>query len=351
MQAVSEVEISTDELRVRIWEFGRTVTQTIEATADEIERITTDPVVRRNALIWKIYGISGAQAAVMQPDPLVATLDVWAFCLQMAEYLEEGDGKELFGSWQDIAVRASHRLVEDCRNLAITVSTSGEISGAEDNLKQWVARNKIEGPLLKRTSVMEEEAEALGWGSMSPSQTLGALDMKVGYIMYRLAILDEYWPRQLRWHLDLMLDDMVSGDKPSRLPSVRASLERVLALAEQSPDFITGERIAVLQAMNAEINSLMQAIDAQRVALTDDARLEREIIFQDLQAERAEVMAEMEALVLAAVTQSLSQSNEVIDHFFWRAVQLMIAFLAGLAILAAVTVAWLRRKPGAAGGS
>ena len=71
---------------------------------------------------------------------------------------------------------------------------------------------------------------------------------------------------------------MVSGAKPSQLTSIRESLERLTAMMEESPDFVTSERMAVINAVDEEMKVLIAALDAQRLAVTSELHSERDLL-------------------------------------------------------------------------
>ena len=48
-----------------------------------------------------------AQAATFQPDPLIALIDLGALCFQLETFFRTGAGKDLFGDWQWVAIKAS----------------------------------------------------------------------------------------------------------------------------------------------------------------------------------------------------------------------------------------------------
>jgi len=349
MESSENIDVSADELRVRVWEFGKRMGQAIEITADQIEFKTLDPQVRRNALVWKLYATGAAQDATMQFDPLVAAMDLWTLTLQMQAFFTTGNGKDAFGDHQYLALELSNRMVAEFEDVARLVSASGEIDSGREVAQEWADQFPIQTLQFSRTSVITEVAKNVGHGSMSPTQTVGAIDHKLGLIMLRLAVLEQYWPRKLRWEMDLLIDDMARGVKPSQLTSLRESLERLNDFLERSPDFVSSERAAVLGAIDQQMQELIVAIDAQRLAVSDEFRVERDFLLEVAREERAQAFREIEAMLLEVVDQSLAESDRVIDHFFWRATQLVAGLLAVIVILGGIVVFLLRRRPVPAG--
>jgi hypothetical protein len=70
----------------------------IEAAADRIRAKSSDPDVRRRALLWKADGVPALFAAALRPDPLAGALDLWLLVEQMDQCFREGAWKDAFGA-------------------------------------------------------------------------------------------------------------------------------------------------------------------------------------------------------------------------------------------------------------
>ena len=102
-QAVN-AHVSSQQLRVLVSEYVSHAAQSIEQRADQILNETQETEIRKNALLWKINGISACYQAASRNDALAAYLDVWILNRQMLGLIESPTGYQLFGQWQSIVV-------------------------------------------------------------------------------------------------------------------------------------------------------------------------------------------------------------------------------------------------------
>lgn len=348
MESVPEVTATTREMRTRVVQLGRQISARIEQAADSIEMQSTDAQIQRQALLWKMHAIPATQEAVLLHDPFLAFLDAWAFAKQMKDYFANGSGRHLFGDHQPIAVQAAIRMENDAAELARVVTDSADLSGIETRLRSWATRNPIDNLLFTRASVAAVAASVLGTQSMGAVATVGNINQTMEQIAARLAFYNEYLLKEVDWRMRLLLDDVridVGIDTP--LVAVTEALERAVAVAEATPEIITGERVAVLDAMRSERIAAMNAIDEQRIAIMRAVAAERVAVLAAVEQERLAVFAavrEERIATLDAVDSMLQrvidESHGLVDHFFWRATQL----LGGVLLVAGLVVVGLRRR-------
>ena len=110
MNEMEGVQMTPTELSIRLNEFGKFFIETVEASADKIIAETNSTVVKRNALEWKINVIPQILQSLTMPDPVAAGTDVRALCMQMDQFFTIGNGRDVFGNEQYIAVNASKKM-------------------------------------------------------------------------------------------------------------------------------------------------------------------------------------------------------------------------------------------------
>jgi len=107
MEEFSPEDVTAFDIRVRLNNFATLLSTSIENSADEITRKTTDPKIKENALLWKMNAIPAGYSALFLSDPLAAGLDTWAFTVQMYNFFKSGQGGNLFGAHQYLAIQTS----------------------------------------------------------------------------------------------------------------------------------------------------------------------------------------------------------------------------------------------------
>ena len=110
--------VSNREIRLRLYDFVKRFGGEVAEASFEIERETTDPVIRRRALMWKMNAIPVCHQIAFGDDSLTAFADVWAFTIQMRDFFEEGKGKEGFGPYQSRVLEVSRTLVAEITGVA-----------------------------------------------------------------------------------------------------------------------------------------------------------------------------------------------------------------------------------------
>jgi hypothetical protein len=151
--------MSSAELRMRTYELAERLGGTLEYAADEIRAKSTDPAVRRRALLWKADGIPAIYAAAFRPDPLAGTLDLWVLLEQSKLYFTEGAGKAAFGSEQPIALDAIRKMFALSEEAAAAVTRSPEdLARWRADVEKFARAHPVEGTFSGRATAAGELA-------------------------------------------------------------------------------------------------------------------------------------------------------------------------------------------------
>lgn len=305
MAAAPGVSVTANQLQLQAFEMGRTLSMIIEQAADSIRAASDDPVVQRNALLLKITGIPLIQEAALRNDPQVAAVDLRAFSIQLSDYLTTGSGRTSFGDEQPIAVAAAAQAVGASTALIAGSLQGGQADQAGDaRLRQWAASHPMQGPDLRRASILDSDWEALGFSENSLHATVGNVDRTLVNISYRLSYLNETLAMQARWNAELAGAAALRNPRvDSLLGTTSSGLHAVTALADTLPGVIDTQREA-----------LMRDLDLLRVALTRDIDRQRILAFQDLAAQVDELQAALTAERTAAMASADSLVQRSIDH-------------------------------------
>ena len=82
----------------------------VSTAADEITSATRNRRIRKNALLWRLRMIPVAQRAAYSDDPRIGYLQSLQVAVLQRRYFETGDGRELFGDQQSIAIDVAQKL-------------------------------------------------------------------------------------------------------------------------------------------------------------------------------------------------------------------------------------------------
>lgn len=344
MSTYENVKISSLELKIRTHKFEGRFSGIVEQAADEIIDQTSDQKIRERALLWKMYAIPAAQKAIFQYDPLASLVDIWALCIQMREYFIEGAGKDAFGDWQTIAVDASELLESEIIAIAKKVTRSGDISKGQDFVDFWASENPIESPLFTRRSTTELFASVMAETKFSLSSTVFTVAESIIFISNRMNSYLDFLPKQGRWQVEFLTNKLVQHEDIDtgleNFSSMAGSTERAVDMAEQVPEIIQNERIALLKEMDRQRIATLDELKNERMAILDSMQKERIAVLEALREERIETLKAFEDMTSKAIDESSAHIKELMDHFFLRVIQV----LAVLVILGFVALLILRKK-------
>ena len=361
MQSSPDVLLSANELQLRDFEMGRNLSTRIAEAADQILSQSVDPAVRRNAMLWKISAVPLVQEAALRNDPHIAAVDLLAFSIQQVDYFTTGSGRSTFGPQQAIAIEAARDATQEVMDFVSSALKSGKLSAStEMYLREWAAAHPMQGPTIRRASILASDWEALGMSDTSFAATLGNVDRTIVNISYRLSYLNETLIAEARWSAELAAEDALRSPKVDSLFGAgTATLHSVGTLADDTPalldraraavmDDIDRERVAVMSDIDRERMAVMSDIARERVAILNEINRQRELMFRDLTVQRvaleAALTTEREA-VMDRLTEERVAAFQSADNLAVRSIDRLgsvvrrIAWeitLAALLIVAAV---------------
>jgi hypothetical protein len=301
----------------------------VEQAADAIIAGTTNRAMQRAALQWKIEGVPTLREALLQPDPLTATLDTWVLCNQMADYFDKGPGKESLGPASAQAAAACRRMEEELTQIAATMTKSGDVSVPRGFARRWAAEHPIRYSIAGRESVLSRALEQEILESFSFGEGVAEITTLLEDLNRKLDIDSGQVPRQAQWEAELLkldlLDLLEQLSAPNAVPlteravksteqsmaaieRLAPAVERVAAAVEAVPGLVTSERQVATNAFNAELTRTIQAVRQERAAALEQLRNaltdERKALAEDLDriSRKAEDHAFGRMMLVAAIT-------------------------------------------------
>jgi hypothetical protein len=332
--AAPEARISSTELSTWIGDAALNSADRIQQGANRIRAATRDPVIRRNALLWKINAIQAGFRAASRRDALSAFADLSALAYQMADFFDTGAGRDAFGPQQSIAIEAS-RTIE--ARMDMTYMAMMKPESAERLLKEWkefVSHFAKKYPIESLDFIREPvtghpESRAIAQVE-SIGAVVGGLELDVDTAQRLLDAYLQYIPAIARWEAELLLDDLrregVLADTFTILRDIE-SLVRDTA-TRQIPELLNGQTSRVLSEVGAERKAALAEIDRQRLETLEFIRGEREMVVHELRAAVREIIGAV-----------VSTSGQILEYLVWRA-----ALLGGLLFLAVAAGLVLRHR-------
>ena len=245
--SVKKLRIPPQELRIRVRALIRPTLGIVEESADRSLRETTDPVVRRGIVVFKIETTTTLLSAMLRNDALLALADAWAYAFQVENFLARPEVAAKYGKNAPEAAAAMVLIRARFREFAGSLQADITGDSFEAKVREWAEHNPIEGALHRRPSVDTQFADVLAAsGSKGALAALGNLEETTSDVMTRLDLYTMYLPRLVRWETELAVDDLAQGIDPKALVADvdRASqaADRIAAVAEAVPEMVAREK-------------------------------------------------------------------------------------------------------------
>jgi len=326
----------------------------VEVAADKIISESPSPVARREALVWKAEAIPVMQTTLLNTNPVAAVLDTWVFIFQMTAYMDQPDIKRRFGPSHPIVVATLQNMESQMTQLVQEGAPSANIADLRQRAIQWAKAHPIRTTLSGRQSVDPDIIRKVGDADMGTAGSIQALGEGLGDLTARMDSYNAYVPKQARWQAELLLMDVATDPQVKTALSHAAGLSDTLAKTSSSMDrvpelmgqarqavnadvqdqrlatqaFLRNERLETLHALQQERIATLVALDRERQAATADLRGERQLVLDALQNQETGLMKSVTAVTDKAIQDIDGRSRSLIDHFFVRALELVLLTLA-----------------------
>lgn len=362
---------SAEELNARNRSLLGLYSSEIESAADKIILESPSPVAQRQALVWKAEAIPVMQTSLLNTDPVAAILDTWVFIFQMTGYMDRPVVKKEFGSFHNVVVQTLTNMNAEMEQLILMAAPTAKIASLHERVSAWADAHPIQAGLTGRRSFDPELIRKVGATDLGAMATLQSLGESLGDLTARLDSYNVYVPKQARWQAELLLTDVTRDPQTRALKSNLASLSGALVKTsssmERMPDLIgqaraavkedvDGQRVAVQAFLRQERLETLDALRQERVATVADMRGERMAATADLRAERQivlDAMRNQESAIMKAVDASSTKAIQdldnkgraLIDHFFVRALELMLLTLVLFSFVLWILLRFALRPP------
>ena len=350
-----DVAVNVQQVRLRIRALVEPYCGAIVESADRIAAGTTNRVIQREALLWKIEAVPAVREALFRPNPFVSILDTWVLIWQMTDYFEKGDGKAALGDAAPTAATTCRYLEGELTGVAASMSRSGNVDDVREFARKWAAEHPIRHSIAGRESTLSDVMERQIEETFSMQEVAVNLAVTLDDLSRRLDIYSAQLLDQSRWQaelfaMDLARDYQVEKAMPLAKSAVQAAeksievvnriaprLEAALETVESAPELVEKERAAAIGALQVELSRTLQFIQKERMAALTLLTHEREATL--LEVNRI-LVEEHKALIDDMEQVSL----KLVDHGFMRLAQLVAAFLVVLVVAFFLVMVMLKRS-------
>jgi hypothetical protein len=368
--------ITQEELSDEINAYASRFAGLVSTAGEEIAASSQDPMIRRRSLLWSLRLNPAVQDAAFLPNPQLGYVRVLTISVMMRRYFTEGDGRQLFGASQHIAVSTAEVLEHDALEIGRRFLTTAELGNVRREVDDIAERFPIQGTQFSlvrarqatqavRSSNILTEVMTL---PLAPFRALQGVDTGAAAVRdfnqtaRRFATIVAALPEDLRGEMQLLLLDaeelQAVQQALATFESAAASADRASLAMEQLPGdlrTVLDDQVRSLLAESegtigqaghavAEARELAAPLQETALQLREASVLWREILGPHDPAPRGpderpfdvrdwETTAEAirasaaELRGLAAELQGFSGSAGL-DRLFWRVVALLVVFFA-----------------------
>ncbi len=273
--------LSQEELSIELDAYSTRFTGLVSTAAEEIASATNDSAVRRRALLWNQRLPPAVNEAAFLGNPQRSYVRVLTIAVMMKQYLTTGDGRDLFGPSQAVAMDVSTLLATDALAIGSRFLTPPELEGVRKEVEDLAARFPIQGTqfsLVRARQAVQAvpTSNALTYVislPLAPFRALQGVDSDAAAIRdfnqtaRRFATIAAALPETLRAEMQLLLLDAEDlravRQGLSSFELAAASAERASLAMERLPDDLRSVLDREIRSMLADSeNTVGQAAQA-----------------------------------------------------------------------------------------
>jgi hypothetical protein len=313
--------ISAYELRDRLNAFAIKFSNSVERAADQIIAETDNADIKENAMLWKMNSIPAANQAIFLNDPLAALIDITALCVQMYYFFLEGKGKHHFGEHQELALKTTEQLSDDVANIWLrakgTSANVDSLNKAGAPIEKWAKKYPLEDLSFIRKSVSDTLYAYMKWGDLGLQETVGSIAVSAHSINERLTVYASQLPKLARWQAEYTIHKSIENQHIMRgfenFERITDALDSVAAVIEYSPELANRILYRTLTQLKAERIAILGALQKERIAALADIDRQRQLTIASLEQLSSQLIADTE-----------DRTENLIDHFYVRLLQILI---------------------------
>jgi hypothetical protein len=367
-------KISKEELREELDKFEDVFISAMKQTAEAMDAASQTQRMQRINVQMQMRIVEALHAMSNPDDAVVAFLDTWGLIVRLRLYVEEGEGRALYGPHQPLAVSFMKTAESEMERIGNLFLTPQQFDESKKGIYTFAGQNPIGGTyanlVVYATKVKQEEIgvflKTLSI-PMAPIRAMEGVDKTADAIgkfrtsADRFTNVVEQLPESSRWQMSIMMDDFEESKMTQQflksLDEFSQSSARLVEVLNAMPKQMRTELTTVLnesgQAQtNLQATSKTAAEAAVAIKNASDSIQKLVSMFQsdtprDVNAPPPFGMRDFDTMLLnagktadkiagaAAQLQQASGSESkielqkqlcsLVDHIAWRLFQLLLA--------------------------
>jgi methyl-accepting chemotaxis protein len=259
--------MTKEELTEALDNFEDSAAALIRETSMRIQKQKPDQKIRRSDVIKNVRLRQAFSTMLEQHDPIVAFLETWGLTVRLRLYVEQGEGRALYGDHQELVIETMRQLESKIEAIGRKLLREGEFGEAQKQIRRFAEQNPVRESFsnLVVYATQARPGEPPPFADviaipMAPFTALKGVDRTASAIygvrgsMDRIAEIIEHLPESARWELLLLLMEMEDA------PVVESLLTSVSTFSESSARFAdTAEKLP--EKLREQVSVLVKDID------------------------------------------------------------------------------------------
>ncbi|OWY71429.1 hypothetical protein B7486_12655 [cyanobacterium TDX16] len=274
--------VTKEELRNKLEACQDNFEATIRRACDQLVDAEGGRSIKRLTLIWQMRVLPMSRDAINQDNPIAGLVDIWVLAVRMRLFLTEGDGKEIFGPYQNLAIDAAATCEEDISRLAPLILSADRLEATRDRInavaRDHPLRGEFSGSQVQTT--LESQKDEVLQGVLAiplvPFRWLGGIDESAqaikGFTIVAAHLTDvvQGLAADARLQTQLLMLDAEDMD------SVKSTLTSMAKISESSERLATvAEKLP--EDLRRELSSVVEEIDARQAEIQGTLKEAREL--------------------------------------------------------------------------
>ena len=260
-------QLSKEEFREALNSFKEFADAAIAQSANQLDQLQPDFKTRKMNMIQRTRLRHAFQTMFDKENPIEAFIETWALSVRLTNYLKDGEGSNLFGKRQDIAITAAEKIEVEIERIGRRFLKEDTFAKTQKKINNFARANPITGT-FSNTIIYVTKVDPGKPGlfddvvsiPMSPFKAMTGVDRTASAIYglqtsaNRISDIVEGLPESAKWQLLLFLMEIKETEL---VESVLTSMSR---FSESSVRFAdSAEKLP--QQLRQELSALIQEID------------------------------------------------------------------------------------------
>ncbi|WP_299533947.1 hypothetical protein [Ulvibacterium sp.] len=308
-----------------------------ENTADSIAKLALGDIeIQKNALLWKIKTGEELKRIGFQTSPKVALTDVWSYMLEVQDLFGQIDSLSQFGPYQPAAIRAASQNAAEIENIARSVLSTGDFMAYQAFVTEYAKAHPLTRGRLEHQTIKQDFLRFRDVPDSLGIQTVGTLSEVVADVSNKVDFSSDILGKQLKWHTELWMKEkgMDSIEFQKRVANFNVHVDRLLAIAENSPetlkkaivDFVEGVD-PLFKSLNHELGMAMLSLSEDRAAIDSMVKRERMALDSIIKRERLALAEEARTIAEIGVKNTMMEVRKTISTTLFYLLLIIIAVL------------------------